>query len=615
MIRPKHIFFALVFSVFPILAQADDDVRFALITDIHTTIGSHAQKDLSLCISDINSQKNTLDFVIASGDLTNFGSDEELSYVKQALDSLQIPYWVTAGNHDSKWSESGCNTFLKVFGYERFSFRCKGWRFMGCKSGPDMRMAPGLVPAEDVEWLSKEGRERTILINHYPMDTSVLNYFDVVRAAKKSGTEFMIGGHWHRNVEMNYDGIPAALCRSSLSKGEDEAGYNVVTISSDNFINFTERSVNQEGSASENQWYSCELKALEEDNSTGLPESYPWLRYEVNDEYPEVREVWKIEENSNIGAGFAIDEKGHAFYPLVNGTIKCINISDGTTRWTRKLPGKVFSTPAYSNGRIIVGCTDGNIYGLSSRKGKVLWSIKAEKSVLGSPVILGKNGFVGDSEGCMRCFQVKNGILKWEHKCAKGFIESKPYVDEEQLVFGSWGNDLISMNPQSGEIQWIAKAGKTNRMLSPAVCTPVKADGKIYIAVPSRRLNIYNAKTGKGMFNINGGREGLTLSKDGSLLYVKTMYSTAYAARLDGEIVWSVRTPLGYDISPTNIAEIGDVLVLPTDKGNLAGISRTDGHLLWQHKIGLGLINPIYVIDKNHILVSTMDGKVAEIEL
>lgn len=117
--------------------------------------------DLRACVNDVNSI-DTLDFVLIGGDLTESGADDELAGVKALLDSLKYKYYVVAGNHDATWSESGCNTFLKVFGYEHFEFVCKGWRFIGCNCGPDMRMSPALIPQDAMVWLKGLDRKSVV---------------------------------------------------------------------------------------------------------------------------------------------------------------------------------------------------------------------------------------------------------------------------------------------------------------------------------------------------------------------------------------------------------------------------------------------------------------------
>src|SRR5690606_25481254 len=126
---------------FAAATTAQPAFKFAQVTDTHVG-GATGAEDLRRTVLDINQQAD-IDFVILSGDVTEFGSDEEIRLAKQILDSLQKPLYVVPGNHDSNWSESGANSFRQVFGAETFFFEHKGYQFMGTTSGPNMRMSPG----------------------------------------------------------------------------------------------------------------------------------------------------------------------------------------------------------------------------------------------------------------------------------------------------------------------------------------------------------------------------------------------------------------------------------------------------------------------------------------
>ena len=60
------------------------------------------------------------------------------------------------GNHETKWSDSGCTAFGEIFGGERFDFEHKGFLFLGFNSGPLMRMAYGHVVPQDIRWMTEE---------------------------------------------------------------------------------------------------------------------------------------------------------------------------------------------------------------------------------------------------------------------------------------------------------------------------------------------------------------------------------------------------------------------------------------------------------------------------
>lgn len=596
------------------LAAQENTVRFAFFSDTHYSEGSGAVRDLSRCVKDVNTLDN-LDFVLVGGDLTDFGTDEEITAVKQILDSLRYKYYVVAGNHDAKWSESGCNTFLKVFGYENFEFECKGWRFIGCNCGPDMRMAPALIPQESMEWLKglKPG-VKTVFVNHYPQDTSVLNYFDVTRELKRIGTRFELGGHWHSNVSLNYDGIPGALNRSTLTAGK-QPGYNVVKIQNDS-VTISERRLYGSTTVQLEPWYTRRLAEVRDTvtyDADGLPASYPWMRYDVNNDSP-VSEVWRLKDDSNIVAGFAMS-KGKAWYTTASGYVRCISVKDGGRIWSKRFPGKIFSTPAVQGKYLVFGCTDGNVYALNARNGKTIWKYAAGKSVLGSPVIFNGKVYVGASDGCFRAIDLKSGKAVWTYSDVQGFVECRAFVDKEQVVFGSWGNRLYSLDPQTGSLQWEWKCEKPSRMYSPAAVWPVKAEGKIFIAVPDRRLYALDAATGNELRHYDkSAREAVGVSPDGKTVYCKSMWHTITsvdAATLG--VNWQTQTGAGYEISPTPIERIGDEVIMPTDKGNIIGFSAVDGSRLWVRKVSIALVNPMKVWSEKgsvYILASTMDGTV-----
>ena len=606
-------------------APADSSLRFAFVTDTHIAAGSSSITDLSACLRDINTY-DSLDFVLFGGDVTDFGTDEEIGIAKSMLDTLRHPYWVVQGNHDANWSESGCNTFLKVFGYEHYSFKAGGWRFIGCNSGPDMRMAPGLVPKETMEWLdSLQDEGRCIFINHYPMDSSVLNWFDVTRQLKRLGVRFEIGGHWHQNIAMNYDGIPGVLCRSSLSAGK-VPGYTVVRLDDDH-ISFSERRIYGDTPVEFEPWFSYEFSESAPADTVhcdadGLPDSYPWMRYDVNKRYPQVRQVWKKSFEANIVAGFAV--KGDkAYFPLASGTLKCISLKDGSTLWSRDFGGKIFSTPAVSGNTIVFGCTDGFVYAVKASDGSLRWKYRTGKSVLASPLIMNDIVYIGGSDNAFRALRLKDGSAVWTYDGVEGHIISTPYVDRNRVVFGSWGRRLYSLDPATGREQWVWTVDRNSRMYSPAHCVPVYGSGRIFVAVPDRRVYAIDAASGKEVFHVEGGRDALCVSEDGSTVFSKVMFGCAYAFPSDADVsgdilpdserLWYVRDSLGYDIGTSALKEKDGVLLIPSDKGNIVALDASDGRLLWAHKVSLALINPLQVFyrkGKMTILASSMDGTV-----
>lgn len=613
--------------------QTEDDdshraATFAWLTDTHVSDpDGQAAADLRLCIRDMN-EVTRPDFVIVTGDLTDFGSDEQLKTVKTILDQLKMPYYVVPGNHDAKWSESGCNTFVKTFGYEQFDFTAAGFRFLGCASGPNMRMAPALIPRSDMVWLHNlKDCRKTIFVNHYPMDSSVLNYFDIRAELKRLDTRIVLGGHWHKNTILDYDGIPGILGRSSLSSSKTPAGYNMGRIESDS-LTVCERRVFTSSEATLTPWYT---RRLDEPVLTdpgldahGLPADYPWMRYDVNSRDYEygIREVWTITEDSDIASGFASDGKKNLFYATCDGSLKSISFC-GKKGWNAQLPGRVFSTPIYYKGLVIVGCAGNGLYAFKASDGSLAWKVETEKSVLGSPSVFDGKVYFGASDGKFRAVNAKDGSAVWTFDGVEGFVEGKAFVDDSQVVFGAWDRKLYSLDTKTGRLQWKWTVDKGSKMYSPAATWPVKSNGRIFVAVPDRRVYAIDAVSGKEVFHMDGGREAVGMSADGKVIYSKTMWNQAYAFRADAKSaskaeIWLVSTDAHYDIAPTPPVEADGMLLIPTDKGNIIALDCKNGRALWKHKISVALVNPLTVLKGKQgtttIFASTMDGKIVRID-
>jgi Icc-related predicted phosphoesterase len=282
----------------------NDSFSFALVTDTHIG-GEGADEDLQRTVDDINGA-DTIAFVIISGDITEFGSDSELRKAKQILDGLTKPWYIIPGNHDTKWSESGANSFRVVFGGEAFAFSHGDWLFIGTNSGPNMRMGPGQIPRENIVWLDSvlsvpDNREmKVISVNHYPLDEGLNNWYELTDRLKKLDTRLALCGHGHSNRELDFEGIPALMGRSNLRAGKEYGGYNIMTISGDTLIN---ASVRHPGVATMPVWASVRLV---DHGFASDTTRWPRPDYSMNDMYPQVSETWRIQQDADIGAGAAV---------------------------------------------------------------------------------------------------------------------------------------------------------------------------------------------------------------------------------------------------------------------------------------------------------------------
>ncbi|MFA5328601.1 MAG: PQQ-binding-like beta-propeller repeat protein [Prolixibacteraceae bacterium] len=587
-------------------------IRFAHVTDTHVG-GSTGAEDLARTVDDINSQSD-VDFVILSGDVTEFGSEKELLEAKSIISKLNMPCYVVPGNHDSKWSESGNNDFVRIFGAEDFTFEKNGFLFIGTASGPNMRMAPGLVPHEQIIFLDsvlmqmKNRDQPIIFINHYPLDETLANWYEVIDRLKTRNIQATLLGHGHVNKLFNFEGISGVMGRSNLRSKNEIGGYNIVTITSDTLF-YAERTPGVETKA---VW--CKVPLGKRDSKT---DSVKWLRpdFSINKQFPKVKAKWQFQDHSDIGTGISASG-GLAVYANTKGEIVAIHKSTGKVKWRFATSGKIYSTPAISGNLVVCASTDNNIYALNLKNGHQVWKFITARSIVASPAIDQGIVYIGSSEGIFRAIDLKTGQLKWQYNDIKNFVESKPSIYNGAVYFGSWGNTFYALNKLNGNLLW-KREKYTNRMLSSAAVWSVAANGKIFIVAPDRHMTALDAKTGDELWDSGkySCRESIGISADGDLVYIKNITEgnvMAFATSTNAQVLaWKCKAELGYEIGPSPIVERGDLVFVPTCMGEVLAINKQTHQLAWKYKISGALVNAVQPLSKNKILVTTSDGRVA----
>lgn len=608
----KKTFLAATLVISASVCQAQS-FKFAFVSDTH--IGSNtAADDLRRTVQDINANPS-LKFVVITGDITEFGSDNELKLAKQILDSLNKPWHIVPGNHDSNWSESGSNSFKKVFGAETFSFTHNGYLFAGTSSGPNMRMGPGQVPRENIVWLDsvlnnmQQPDMPVVYLNHYHQDSAQNNWYDAIDRLKKKNVQLVLHGHGHNNRRFNYDGIPAVMGRSNLRAKDSIGGYNIVTFQNNSAI----FEVRKPGTQIQKEWLTVGLV-----NHNFKQDSTKYFRpdFTVNNRFTNVKQVWKYQNSSDVGAGTALAGN------LVIGTntagqVYALDKRNGKLKWQFATNGKIYSTPAVAKDRVVVGSSDNFIYCLSASNGKLLWKALAQKPVLGSPTINDGQVFIGASDGHFRALNLKDGKLLWDFDQVNGFVVTKPLIYQGKVFFGSWNNDFYALDIHTGNLIWKWNNGTNNRMFSPAACYPVATNGRIFIVAPDRYMTSLSAATGDVVWRKQikdvRVRESMGLSTDSSLVYVKTMDGQLHGVSTTADsmqLAWKSELQLPYELSPSAIVETSNVVYVPSHSGLASAIDRKTGKVLWKYKISNSLLNPLMPIGKNQVVVSSMDGTI-----
>lgn len=608
--RIQTFIYSLLALAFSVQVQAQiGTFRFAQLTDIHLNQNNpNPTEDLLRSIAQINAT-DSLDFVLVTGDLTEEGDNATLRKVKQCLDLLRYPYYTVMGNHETKWSESGCTMFAKIFGGERFSFFHKGIQFIGFNTGPFMRMAFGHVKPQDISWIQstiKDKKQPVILVTHYPiLEGDVDNWYELTDAVKPYNIRLFIGGHYHRNKQFTYDGIPGVLIRTNLRDKDALPGYGIYEVSPDSIIVYQQR-------IGEKKQRLCAYSLTQQlFNHDKKADKYP--DFSVNKTYPNVKVKWCVQTGTAIYSSPVV-EGNRVFVGDDAGILTAYNLKTGKKLWAYQSGNRIVGTPAVENGIVVFGSADQYIYGIDAKNGSLKWRVQAEAPVLGAVTIQQGIAYIGSSDHIFRAIDIQNGKVVWTYNNVKGYVETKPLVTNNQVIFGAWDNTLYSLDKHNGHENWRWTGNLTRMHFSPAAVWPVATQNRVFIVDPERALTAIDLTTGATIWRTYQSkvRETIGLSADQTRVYAKTMQDSVVcysATTKQPKQLWRANLQFGYEHATSMMAEQGDVVLGNTKDGLIFALQAKTGEIRWKHKIGNSLINTVVPVGRNQLLVTAASGE------
>lgn len=213
----------------------------AQLSDLHIKAGgklSYRRVDtagaLHLAIDTLLAAPQIPDTVIITGDLVDFGSEDEYRFLRDILQRLPMPVRLLPGNHDHR------TTLRKVFPDHAYLFDHGDGEapiHYAMAAGP-LRLVGfdctvpgqpgGRVEPEGLAWLDATlagaPAQPTLLMLHHPPFVTGIGHMDKIGllgreafadiVAKHAQIELILCGHLHRTIHAQVGGRPAMTCPS-----------------------------------------------------------------------------------------------------------------------------------------------------------------------------------------------------------------------------------------------------------------------------------------------------------------------------------------------------------------------------------------------------------------
>jgi outer membrane protein assembly factor BamB len=577
---------------------------FAQITDLHLSLGETAygegQGDATLWFADgaLHDRVVTTPavlaelfdelaghrpaFVVATGDLTNNGTQDELATWTRTVDAARVPVVAVPGNHDHYSAEPPAVPYEQHLGPRWFSFDHGGVHFAAI-DWFTWRMR--LDHETQEAWLAADlaalpAGTPVVLLAHDQMDSAFFDRLPVRPLASFSG-------HWHTTRVVEHAGTVHYNTGTATFGGLDysPAHYRLATWDG---TALSVRTVVRGPSA-------LAGATMRSSTAKGAGE-------------------WSVATGGGAHLSGPVVVGDHVLVvsrseDRPGGSLECRCVHDGSVVWQTRLASAVKAEPLVVAGAAVVSSVSGETVCVDVASGAERWRVQLDDPLRPwvhlRPATDGRLVFVGDV-GCFAALSLDTGEVVWRREDL-GQREnltsfSHPVVVGDVLVVGFAGQTpaLWGLDAATGQTRWPA-APRGQSIYS-------GADIDLASHLPQVVVS------------------GLAPDPDGDDLYLVRLGSTLerLSART-GERVWAA--PFSGWFNPATPTTTGDLVLATEGFGRLFCFGR-DGTHRWTTSVGddaplamgsyradgpLSLAPPV-VVD-GRALTPTGDGRVLAVDL
>jgi len=264
-----------------------------------------------------------------------------------------------------------------------------------------------------------------------------------------------------------------------------------------------------------------------------------------------------------------------------NHEIYALDARTGALLWSYTTGGRVYDSPAVSNGAVYFGADDGYIYALNARTGGLLWRrATLQYGVESSATVVNGIVYIGADDEFLRAIDGRTGTVLWSHWGPDyGPIRTSPAV-ANGVVYYSQGNFLWALDAKTGNTQWNYFATEN----SPINGSPAVANGVVYFG--DQYIYALNANDGTVLWKYSKGNRELVESSPAvanGILYVGSDDNYVYALNAsDGTLLWKYQTG---DMVLSSPAVANGVVYVGSYDGKFYALSARTGELLWEYAI------------------------------
>jgi outer membrane protein assembly factor BamB len=308
-------------------------------------------------------------------------------------------------------------------------------------------------------------------------------------------------------------------------------------------------------------------------------------------------------------------DQGTVYATTMAGTVHALDAETGRERWKFVADDAVFSTPEVRDSVVYFGSADQHVYAIDQATGSLRWKTRTGGAVLAGPAVAQGIVAIGSADTNIYGLRVEDGSIVWTLD-AGNLFQSKAATDGERFFVGGWDNHFRGIDATTGREIWKRELGRRQVIVpdfsafSPAITSPVVADGIVYVSTNDGTLHALNTADGSTVWTINRERMGYSSPAVSEGVVYVVLNDKSLAIALDaktGEVKWEVDTRgTVYD---SGMAVGTDTVHVGLVEGVLLALDRATGAEIRRHRLDSGFLFATPAVSGDRVFVSTMTGR------
>jgi outer membrane protein assembly factor BamB len=156
--------------------------------------------------------------------------------------------------------------------------------------------------------------------------------------------------------------------------------------------------------------------------------------------------------NSEVRSSPAVAD-GRVAVGCENGDLSLFDAATGEPGWTFSTRLYVRSSPAMDDETVFVGGWDETLYAVDIATGEEVWSFETGAGIRSSPLVADGTVYVGSRDGSVYAVDATRGLADWQFE-TDGWVRSSPALRDETVLFGSRDGNLYAVDAADGTERW-----------------------------------------------------------------------------------------------------------------------------------------------------------------